>query len=280
MIKDGIVSSPRFASNGLKAQIFHGTTTSHYGNLSKKRDQDGTFRIRYQQFVADAGINVKQGLVIPRITHGTSVAVLGSKKKPPTLQYIDRDSIEVQGVFASPGIAPPGMTQEEQLDGFDAILTDSPHLILGMPMADCAPIFVCVPNRGVIGLIHAGFLGFLGGIIENALEVLTKVYNVHPIEITAYIGPCISRASYDVRQSGMWKEILSKHLAPDEAARFDLKTAIITRLHELGLPSVNISASMYCTAKEHTLFYSNAMAQTIEDKQRLGRNLSFIGIRN
>jgi YfiH family protein len=79
----------------------------------------------------------------------------------------------------------------------DAIVTDRPGLLLGIVTADCAPILLADTEAGIIGAAHAGWKGALSGITDSTIAAMEKL-GARRDRIAAAIGPCISRASYEV----------------------------------------------------------------------------------
>ena len=80
----------------------------------------------------------------------------------------------------------------------DAIFTDNPDLTLFMRFADCVPIIVCDPTKGVAGIIHAGWKGTVNDIVGDAIKKIVKVYGVDPKNLVAGIGPSIGPDHYIV----------------------------------------------------------------------------------
>ena len=79
----------------------------------------------------------------------------------------------------------------------DAIVTDRPGLMLGILTADCAPVLLADADAGVIGAAHAGWKGALGGVTDTTIVAMEKL-GARRERIAAAVGPCISRASYEV----------------------------------------------------------------------------------
>lgn len=76
----------------------------------------------------------------------------------------------------------------------DAAWTDEPGLGLAVLTADCVPVVVCAPDRGAIGIAHAGWRGLVGGVLEALVEALP----VPAAELVAWMGPAIGPADYQV----------------------------------------------------------------------------------
>ncbi len=74
----------------------------------------------------------------------------------------------------------------------DAMVTRVPGAVLAVQTADCAPVVLA--GDGVLGLVHAGWRGLVGGVIPAALEVMREEFagDVH-----ALVGPCIGPAGYE-----------------------------------------------------------------------------------
>ena len=55
----------------------------------------------------------------------------------------------------------------------DGIISNRKDLILGVLTADCAPIVIL--GKKYFGIIHAGWKGAIGGIIENTIDKIIKM---------------------------------------------------------------------------------------------------------
>lgn len=80
----------------------------------------------------------------------------------------------------------------------DAIFTDHQEITLFMRFADCVPIVLYEPEKRVIGIIHAGWMGTVNKIIIDAVKNIQEKYNADPGKITAGIGPSIGPDHYQV----------------------------------------------------------------------------------
>ncbi|MBC7505854.1 MAG: peptidoglycan editing factor PgeF [Sandarakinorhabdus sp.] len=79
----------------------------------------------------------------------------------------------------------------------DAMVTATPGLALGILTADCAPILLADAEAGVIGAAHSGWKGALHD-IAGATVAAMEALGARREHIRAAVGPCISRASYEV----------------------------------------------------------------------------------
>lgn len=97
----------------------------------------------------------------------------------------------------------------------DALVTDRPGLLLGVLTADCVPVLFADRQAGVIGAAHAGWKGAIAGVTDATLAAM-EALGADRARITAAIGPCIGRASYEVSEA-----FAEPFLAEDEEnARF------------------------------------------------------------
>jgi len=80
----------------------------------------------------------------------------------------------------------------------DAILTDNPHVTLFMRFADCVPLLFHDPQKGIVGLAHAGWMGTIRGMARAAVEKMKSRYGSRPENIIAAIGPSIGADHYEV----------------------------------------------------------------------------------
>lgn len=80
----------------------------------------------------------------------------------------------------------------------DGLLTDVPGLLLRVGIADCYPILLHDPVRGVVGALHAGWRGTVAGILPQALGLMREHYRSQPADIRVAVGPGISGDRFQV----------------------------------------------------------------------------------
>lgn len=79
----------------------------------------------------------------------------------------------------------------------DAIYTDVPGLALGVLVADCAPVLLADPARGLVGAAHAGREGMAAGVVPALVAAMTAA-GAEPGRMHALIGPAICGRCYEV----------------------------------------------------------------------------------
>jgi polyphenol oxidase len=163
----------------------------------------------------------------------------------------------------------------------DALVTDRPGLLLGILTADCAPVLLADAEAGVAGAAHAGWKGAIAGVTDSTIAAMERL-GARRERITAAIGPCIARASYEVDDA-----FLRRFAEADPANerffaagrpghhQFDLEAYVAHRLAAAGVRHVQALGLDTYSAEER--FYSFRRA-THRGEPDYGRQISLIGI--
>ncbi len=147
----------------------------------------------------------------------------------------------------------------------DGLFTATRGTVLCMYFADCAPIFFHDGKKGVIGLVHAGWRGTCNSIAAASVDFMIKNYGCAPSDITAMIGPSISKCCFEVGDDTAEEFIqkidsgtLSNKIREAGSGKFfiDLKAINRAILLNSGLKEENISVHDACTSCMKTTFYS------------------------
>lgn len=136
----------------------------------------------------------------------------------------------------------------------DAHTTASPGLGLLVLVADCLPVALVSPRR--VAMVHAGWRGLAGGILERALGHFEE-------PPAAVIGPGIGPCCYEVGE-----EVLARFAdVPDasEGRMLDLKAVARHRLEADGVRRVEDVA--LCTSCRGDLFFSHRRDDGITGRQ-------------
>ncbi len=86
----------------------------------------------------------------------------------------------------------------EELEGYDAFVTNLPGVALGARTADCVPVLLYDPLRRAVAAVHAGWKGTVLHISQLAIEVMVRQYGCDPSGMRAVIGPAIGPDSFQV----------------------------------------------------------------------------------
>ena len=157
----------------------------------------------------------------------------------------------------------------------DGLVTDLPDVLLTAFGGDCPPIYLAVPKRGAIGLVHAGWRSTLGKIPAKAIERMAVQFGSDPRDLYAAIGPGICTDCYEMGDEGYEKfseqwgsaaadAILRRY--PGGKYHLDLRTANHMTLLEAGVSEERIAVSNVCTMCNADIFYSYR-AHRMENEQ-------------
>jgi len=158
----------------------------------------------------------------------------------------------------------------------DAIITAEAGLPIGILTADCVPVLLHDPESGAIAAVHAGWRGFVAGVLGESISTMNRNFGARLAHILAAIGPHIGPCCYEVSED-LTTSFQDAGLKTDPyfkrdkgSIHLDLGRAVYEALIDLGLPSGNLSQPGPCTSCGTSLFYSYR-----RDKVT-GRQLSFI----
>jgi len=163
---------------------------------------------------------------------------------------------------------------------YDAIVTNQPGILVAVETADCVPILLLDPLRGVYAAVHAGWRGTLGGIAKKTVAVMQHRFGCHVKSIRAAIGPSIGVCCYEVngtvlaplkRSFSYWADVVDN--VKGTKAHLDLRGFTRRQLEEAGIVSDRIETVNLCTACHPDLFHSYR-----RDGARTGRMMSGIGL--
>ncbi len=163
----------------------------------------------------------------------------------------------------------------------DALVTNRPGLLLGILTADCVPILFADAQRGVVGAAHAGWKGALGGVCEATIDAMIAL-GAQRGAIACAVGPCISRASYEVSE-GFAAPFLARE--PQDARffsagrpghlQFDIAGYVAARLADAGVERVAMLDEDTYSQPERFFSYRRSCHL---GEAGYGREISVIGV--
>jgi YfiH family protein len=156
----------------------------------------------------------------------------------------------------------------------DALITNTPSILIGVLSADCVPILLYDPIKRVVAAVHAGWRGTVTEIISCSIQHMMREFNCIPNNIIAAIGPSISSTNFEVGDEvAIHFKDTCKHIGTNGKIHINLWLANKLQLLEIGVLEKNISISGICTYKNSTDFYSAR-----RDGIQTGRLASIIGL--
>ena len=149
------------------------------------------------------------------------------------------------------------------IEASDGCITDQPGVVLTSTHGDCIPIYICDPEKRVVGLAHAGWRGTLDGIALVLAGSMMRHFGCDPSDLKAFIGPGIDLCCFEVGREVAeafldrywWTEEMVA-LKPDGKYLVDLKAVSAELLKIIGIPEDNIEISPDCTYCDSENYYS------------------------
>lgn len=139
----------------------------------------------------------------------------------------------------------------------DGAWTDQPGVVCAVLTADCLPVFMCNRRGTKVALVHAGWRGLAGGVIEAGLRALGEP----AAELLVWLGPAIGPDAYEVGD-----DVRDAFLVQDAGATAAFKPAASGRwfadLYALArrrLQTRDVDAVYggdHCTLRESERFFS------------------------
>jgi YfiH family protein len=138
----------------------------------------------------------------------------------------------------------------------DALVTSTAGDAVAVRVADCVPVLLAAPGRGVVAAVHAGWRGVAQRVLAAAVEAMA----VEPGAIIAAVGPCIGPCCFEVGEE-VAEQIAAASdgsvvTRPAEGAkpRVDLRAAVSMQMRSIGLRGVEHVGG--CTMCDPTWFHS------------------------
>ena len=193
-----------------KFETFHLTTTKYCGNMKNTEDRNN--------FCEKFGVDYTK-IVFANQVHGTSVKKVSIQDCGKTIELCD------------------------------GLITNDKNIFLCIFTADCMPVFLASRDYSVVAMVHAGWRGLAGGIIESAIIRFLEDFGISSQDIIAYIGPHISKCCYQVGN-----ELKKAFNSPSDEEYFSLSKEAQSQMEKLGIKRIFINS--HCTCHEYEMFYS------------------------
>jgi YfiH family protein len=189
-------------------------------------------------FMAALGVeSLRHRLTVPEQVHGTVVRECAG-------------AMAGMGAFARPCTPPP-------VPATDALYTlenDTPLLLC---FADCVPIvLVATAPRRAAAVVHAGWRGAFGRIVEDAARRLAFAAGCDTSDLLAYVGPHIGPCHYEVEETLLSQFVNAFGTIAAAQGRLDLGAVVSESLNGVGVPLSSQFRVGSCTAERTDAFFS------------------------
>lgn len=220
-----VITLPAFATSCQGVRHFFGTRHSMIGSHREQAEPK-----RAMRGAGKAGV-----LVSVKQVHGTDVLVLNR----------------------------PVQEGEPFDGGWDALVTDQPHVMVVVRTADCVPVLLHDPKRKVVAAIHAGWRGAVAGIVPKTVDVMKRRFGTDPAQVRVGIGPSAGPCCYEVDEPVLarlrescsdWRLIIAER--GRNRALLDLRSLVRRQAESIGVEAANIATAGACTICHPDLFFS------------------------
>lgn len=162
---------------------------------------------------------------------------------------------------------PAGAAGWRVLDETDGHVTDQAGILLGVTIADCVPVYLAHPASPWVGLLHAGWRGVAGEILERGIERVAHLAACAADELIVHLGVSICGECYEVGPE-VYQAVVGER--PGGPRGLDLRAELARRAERSGVR--RISLSPWCTAHDTARFYSHRRSGG-----RDGRMVAYVG---
>jgi copper oxidase (laccase) domain-containing protein len=92
-----------------------------------------------------------------------------------------------------------GALDKESSITADALMTNQKGVTLMLLVADCIPVIIHDPNKGVVALIHLGWRSTVQQLATKTIKSICDKYLSDPSDMKIYVGPSIRTPSYSFK---------------------------------------------------------------------------------
>ena len=158
----------------------------------------------------------------------------------------------------------PGWQVADDTDGH---LTNQTGVLLTVTVADCVPVYLVQRSGPWIGLVHAGWRGIAGDIVERGVSTLCELARCQVNDIVMHCGVSICDSCYEVG-SEVYQRVTGEAVAGKHP--LDLRALIVKWAERSGVRRATVSP--WCTAHDRQAFYSHRGSGGTD-----GRMLAYLG---
>jgi len=146
--------------------------------------------------------------------------------------------------------------------GYDASVTNEAQTVLIARVADCMPVLLLDPVKGVISAVHSGWRSTAGKVILEAAAAMQREYGCNPQDLLGAIGPCIGPDCFCVGEEVadiFFNSFGSRKYQQcrDDKLYIDLWRCGEDQLKDAGLLKEHIYTAEICTHCEPERYFSH-----------------------
>lgn len=168
---------------------------------------------------------------------------------------IDEGKVIAAGIVHGKKVEIVGDSSPRFIDNADGLVTKEANIFLSVTVADCIPVYLYEPNQKIVGIVHCGWRGIVGGIIREAMDKILQLDGkLENLEVA--LGPGINKCHFEIKEDILDKfrnfpEFVEKR---DRRIFVDLKGIIRKQLGDSGVCQENIEDNKECTMENDKYF--------------------------
>lgn len=145
------------------------------------------------------------------------------------------------------------LTEDMEVEGYDALITKKPGIGLLIQQADCQAILLHDPVQVVIGAIHCGWRSSVLNIIRATIARMQEEYQTDPASLRAVISPslgpcCAEFIHFRSKLPAHFQKFMTK------TDHFDFRAISRYQLITAGVSGANIDIMNICTVCNKNFF--------------------------
>ena len=189
---------------------------------------------------------------------------------------IDANADQLASSYQVHGTEALNANEAGRYEGYDALITNKPGILVGVTVADCVPILIYDAKQQAVAAIHAGWRGTAGQIVTKTLARMQTEFGSRGGDCFAYIGTCIDECSFEVgpEVANQFEPAFKREDETTGKYFIDLKKANAQLLIKFGIPVAQIEISPFSTAINNNDYFSYRV-----ENGNTGRMLAVIGIK-
>lgn len=118
----------------------------------------------------------------------------------------------------------------------DGVVTTAPDLAVAVLVADCTPVLLADAGAGVVGAVHAGRPGMLGGVVPAAVAAMREQ---GAGDLVAVVGPSVCGRCYevpaDLREQAARVRPEAATVSWTGTPAVDVAAGVVAQLHDEGV---------------------------------------------
>jgi YfiH family protein len=165
--------------------------------------------------------------------------------------------------------------RDVEVEGYDALITNQPHVGLVVQHADCQAVLLYDPVKQAIGAVHSGWRGSVLNLIGKTVQAMTGAFGTDPttlrVVISPSLGPCCAEfVNYELELPVSFQEFMNAH------SRFNFWEISKRQLLDCGVVEQAILLPTICTSCSADYFSYRRACR--EGDSVTGRNCSVIAL--